>query len=67
MIGRDGAVETSATDAGFIVNIGSSVDNDVGEIFGKEPRTAWHIRKRARRVEMVSDIDNPSVTHGLSR
>ncbi len=54
----------AATDAGFIVNVGRGVDDDVGEIFGEEPRTAWHIRERARWVEIVSDIDNPSVTHG---
>ncbi len=57
----------AATDAGFIVNVGRGVDDDVGEIFSKQPGTAWHIGERARWVEIVSDIDDPGVTHALSR
>ena len=54
-------------DAGFIVNVGSRIDHDAGEIFGEEPRTAWHVGERARWIKIVSDVDDPGFTHGLSR
>ncbi len=57
----------ATTDAGFIVNVGSRIDHDAGEIFGEEPRTAWHVGERARWIKIVSEVDDPGVTHGLSR
>ena len=56
----------AATDTRIIVNVGSGVHDDAGEIFGKQPGTAWHIGERARWVEIVSNVDDPGVTHGLS-
>ena len=38
----------AATDTRFIVDVGSGVDDDAGEIFGKQPGTAWHVGERAR-------------------
>src|SRR5208282_6169261 len=57
---------TSATaNAGFVIKVGRGIDDDAGEILRKQPRTNRHIGECARWVEVVPQIDDPGITHGL--
>ena len=57
---------TSATaNARFVIKVSRGIDNDAGEILGKQPRRRRHIGECARWVEVMPQIDDPGITHAL--